>query len=90
MTSSTSFDPFGAGVSPEEAFAEVEQILTGRLKEVQEELDAKTADLESKVNVVVDVSGSGANGRAEETLESVQAALQKTLEDISTLENLVR
>ena len=83
-----SIDPFGAGVSPEEAFAEVEQILTGRLKEVQEELDAKTADLESKVNVVVDVSGSGANGRAEETLESVQAALQKTLEDISTLETL--
>lgn len=79
-------DPFGSGLSTEDAFTTVEDALTKRLQSVQEELDNKTAELESKVEVVVDIKGE--DGRPEETLESVQAALQKTIADATKLEVL--
>mgnify|MGYP000521855552 CR=1 FL=1 len=83
----SSLDPFGDGVDTQTAFKEVERILTQELANTQKVLDEKSADLESKVNVVVDVQGGG-GGRPEETLQSVQAELRKTLADISELENL--
>ena len=79
-------DPFDTrDLSFEEEFALVEQAFTSRLAELQQELDEKTAELDSKVNVVVDVQG---NEKTEATLESVQADLEKTLSDIVRLENL--
>ena len=79
----SSLDPFGDGVDPNTAFQEVERILTQELQKTQEALDEKTEDLESKVNVVVDVQGTT------KTLEGIQAELQKTLTDIGELEEVL-
>ncbi len=83
----SSLDPFGDGVDPQTAFEEVERILTAELQKTQEALDEKSADLDSKVNVVVDVQGGGT--KTTKTLESIQAELQKTLTDIGELENVL-
>ena len=82
-----SLDPFGDGVDPQTAFEEVERILSAELQKTQEALDEKSADLDSKVNVVVDVQGGGT--KTTKTLESIQAELQKTLTDIGELENVL-
>lgn len=79
----SSLDPFGDGVDPTTAFQEVERILTQELQKTQEALDDKTDDLESKVNVVVDVQGTT------KTLEGIQTGLQKTLTDIGELEEVL-
>ena len=83
----SSLDPFGDGVDPQTAFEEVERILTAELQKTQEALDEKSADLDSKVNVVVDVQGGGT--KTTKTLEGIQAELQKTLTDIGELENVL-
>ena len=80
-------DPFGDGLSTDDAFDTVEEALTTKLQKLQGDLDEQTAALESKVEIVVDVNG-GDGKKPEATLESVQAALEKTLTATTELETL--
>ena len=82
----SSLDPFDTkNLTFQEEFDLVSQAYTDRLVELQKILDEKTADLDAAVNVVVNVE----DGDDDDTLESVQADLAKTLADIVQLETLL-
>lgn len=81
-----SLDPFGASQSVQEQFDEIVGIINGRIAELETELEDAEGQIQTKVEIIIDDSTD--TTKTKDTLASIQADLEKSLDDIGELEVL--